>query len=421
MPRDIRPRRVGSSTIGETVTFAAGPFAGHTIRAELEEIQKADLGRKYACKDRRPLDPPPVVRLRIIHVKNPGTPDERERDFGRYDELVAFGLTCHLDLFPVRGDDGSESLPWENMGHHRASSSEPPPSLPPVFATAQALPVSPVEQYHVSYSYTVPPPLPPLHVSPPGMPALHSTLRRLPPAGPHPAYIHHDPVAESPAMPGSSEVVAYFNDYAITEGSSCTRWLVGTRFTEAAVIDYQDETMLVFVFPELAVQLEGVFVLRYRVFNIFARTAGEQCIPVIAECYGGPFRVYSTKEFPGLRASTELTKHLSSLGIRTHIREHERKRRKIDRSPVKSGPTIKSVPAAKSSPMKMGSAAKSGRVASKNTRAAAASAQRVTRARPARGRRGGHSKGKGKGKACEDDEEDLESISHEGSDSDWNW
>lgn len=27
-----------------------------------------------------------------------------------------------------------------------------------------------------------------------------------------------------------------------------------------------------------------------------------------AECYGGPFRVYSTKEFPGLHASTDLTK-----------------------------------------------------------------------------------------------------------------
>ena len=31
-------------------------------------------------------------------------------------------------------------------------------------------------------------------------------------------------------------------------------------------------------------------------------------IPILAECYGGPFRIYSTKEFPGLRPSTELTK-----------------------------------------------------------------------------------------------------------------
>jgi hypothetical protein len=29
---------------------------------------------------------------------------------------------------------------------------------------------------------------------------------------------------------------------------------------------------------------------------------------VLAECYGQPFDVYSTKEFPGLEPSTELTK-----------------------------------------------------------------------------------------------------------------
>lgn len=55
-------------------------------------------------------------------------------------------------------------------------------------------------------------------------------------------------------------------------------------------------------------RIEGTFILRYRVFNIFARAHGSQDIPVLAECYGGPFKVYSTKEFPGLRASTDLTK-----------------------------------------------------------------------------------------------------------------
>ena len=53
---------------------------------------------------------------------------------------------------------------------------------------------------------------------------------------------------------------------------------------------------------------EGTFILRYRVFNIFGKVAGKTDIPVLAECYGGPFRIYSTKEFPGLRPSTDLTK-----------------------------------------------------------------------------------------------------------------
>jgi hypothetical protein len=57
------------------------------------------------------------------------------------------------------------------------------------------------------------------------------------------------------------------------------------------------------------VKAEGNFILRYRCFDLFSRVANsEGQTPVWAECYGGPFRVYSTKEFPGLRASTDLTK-----------------------------------------------------------------------------------------------------------------
>jgi hypothetical protein len=33
--------------IGRPIHFGFGQFAGQTIRAELHEVQKADLGRKY--------------------------------------------------------------------------------------------------------------------------------------------------------------------------------------------------------------------------------------------------------------------------------------------------------------------------------------------------------------------------------------
>ena len=52
-------------------------------------------------------------------------------------------------------------------------------------------------------------------------------------------------------------------------------------------------------------KLEGLFFLRYRTFDIFP---GGQDHPAQAEFCGGTFRVYSTKEFPGLNPSTELTK-----------------------------------------------------------------------------------------------------------------
>lgn len=62
------------------------------------------------------------------------------------------------------------------------------------------------------------------------------------------------------------------------------------------------------LFQDLSVQLEGEFILRYRAFEIYSRSDANEEIPVIAQCYGGPFRVYSTKDFPGLRPSTDLTK-----------------------------------------------------------------------------------------------------------------
>ena len=58
-------------------------------------------------------------------------------------------------------------------------------------------------------------------------------------------------------------------------------------------------------------QLEGWFLFRYRVFDLFSVNDGSQ--PILAECWGRPFRIYATKQFPGLEPSTELTKVISLL------------------------------------------------------------------------------------------------------------
>ena len=44
------------------------------------------------------------------------------------------------------------------------------------------------------------------------------------------------------------------------------------------------------------------------VSNIFSSALESSRMPVVAECWGGPVIVYSTKTFPGLAASTDLTK-----------------------------------------------------------------------------------------------------------------
>jgi len=83
-----------------------------------------------------------------------------------------------------------------------------------------------------------------------------------------------------------------------------------------------------FVFADLSVQSEGFFFFRFRIFDVQSHCMGLGNFehPMVAEAYGGLFRVYSTKEFPGLKASTPLTKHLSHEGVKVNLRETERKR-----------------------------------------------------------------------------------------------
>lgn len=76
-------------------------------------------------------------------------------------------------------------------------------------------------------------------------------------------------------------------------------------FAESSPTDPQD----------LAVKKEGRFVLRYRAFNIQSKTRDDGVVSILAECFGGPFEVYSTKSFPGLQASTELTR----VGTKFHL------------------------------------------------------------------------------------------------------
>lgn len=148
-----------------------------------------------------------------------------------------------------------------------------------------------------------------------------------------------------------SDIVLRIGNHLVTESSKLTPALVGERFVEPTLIDYKGKKCLVFVFgvclffeccfgrtdrrltgsfhvflcyilsvntfrgmlnwlgiQDLAVQREGTFIFRYRAFDIFSTVPGGQEQPVLAELYGGPFRVYSTREFPGLEPSTDLTR-----------------------------------------------------------------------------------------------------------------
>ncbi|KAF9525246.1 velvet factor-domain-containing protein [Crepidotus variabilis] len=297
--------------IGSSINFLTGQFAGSNIRMELEEIQTAQLGRKYARVDRRPLDPPPVTHLRIFSVQGAGTSRQTEVELD-YDEVQSLSLLCTVDLFPVPDSFvDSHSSAKANL-HHTI-----PASPSPTSSTTQ----SPQMGYHRGLD---------------GSNSLH--------VGPNESHIRTGTSGETP-LPAASQQTSQFSsyilpsqgddvvhrieDYSITEKSKQTQALAGATFVQAVKVDYQGKKAVLFVFSDLAVKIEGTFVLRYRVFDLFSSQNSQNKDAIItAENYGGAFRVYSTKEFPGLPPSTELTKHLARWGVRLNIRETERKRRK---------------------------------------------------------------------------------------------
>lgn len=282
-------RRTTLSYINGPIHFSSGQFRGRCVRAELVEIQKADLGRKYARVDRRPLDPPPVVQLRLYYIHNEGTDHESEQEVQDYDDVQNLGLVCHVDLFPVPTQPDSSLEP--------SSLPRLPRQLSPV--------VQPVRLPSGGY------PLPSI-LSADQVPHL-STSNRVPVSD-----------AKLPLLPPN----IHFDPFQVPENMKCTTALSGATFVQPACIDYQGRRALVFPFADLAVKLEGDFFLRYRIFDLFSRMASLTDIPVQAECYGGSFHIYSTKEFPGLHPSTELSKQLSKYGVRLNTRETERKRKK---------------------------------------------------------------------------------------------
>ncbi|KAH9931951.1 velvet factor-domain-containing protein [Fomitopsis serialis] len=292
-----------SSIIGRPVLFSEGPFAGRTIRAQLVELQKADLGAESG-----------IDGLSILRP-SPNTAAQREEEYVHLSEAECYGFICHIDLFPVPQPvltgSPSRSRRLSNQFYQRPSASESAPTL--------NQDVSPI----------LPRPNPDVYPRARTFPEPSASGQRW---DSH----RHAAGATTGATSGGSRVAegvpgpvtTHMNGLPVPESSRCTTLIVGTTFSAASCIDYQGVRQLMFVFSDLAVKEDGDFFLRYRVFNTLYSVAGNHPIPVLAECFGGPFRVFSTKDFPGLRASTELTKHIAHFGVRINSREFERKRRK---------------------------------------------------------------------------------------------
>lgn len=414
-PTAVNARRHTAADIGSFQTFESGPFTGRTIRAEVREVQKADLGRKCADpptaasttsshkakdkdkdetrnvrKDRRPLDPPPVVKLRLVELKNRGTPEEHEVEIPP-DEIEVSGLICQVDIFRVTiPPSPGEMAGMQHWAANQGYRTQPSGTVGgefghPVGSHAQTHGLqSPYSPYAQQHGFTYPPrPGPSRDGGAMMLESTHGHYNDVPPMTPHSATVLRGPGppewnehGESPLSPmsptsnytfhpsgryesGTGDQNASIDPDTLpppTEADKLNRVLFGESFTHACnILDLNGKPTIFFVFSDLSVKLEGLFRPRYRFFDLLSRM-GSRDVPILAECFGGCFAVYSTKEFPGLKRSTPLTKHLSRWGIRVNIRETERKRRTGDKKAVGDGDGDGSTP-----PSKRGASNKRGR------------------------------------------------------------
>ncbi|EED81577.1 predicted protein [Postia placenta Mad-698-R] len=287
---DKEPMRVQTDFIMSNT----GPLAGFTVRTELKELQKADLGRKYGLKDRRPLDPPPVVQLQIFRVHNPGTSQETE------EEIVY-----------TSKETGPESMEWSN-DDDPSSVSRPPHSDDQAGLASLMETESPVDNSIQPFHRFNPPYAGPSSVS-------ASTAWQLSVLEAESSSTHLSTRPQTHL--GDRNVVSPADDLAPTrsgtypESMTSNEILCGSQTVSPTCTDYVGKKALLFVFSDLAVKSEGTFALRYRAFDILSSIPTGRGHVAIAECSGGRFRIYSTKDFPGLRASTSLTKSFLPVSI----------------------------------------------------------------------------------------------------------
>ncbi|KAJ3043844.1 hypothetical protein HK097_001648, partial [Rhizophlyctis rosea] len=83
--------------------------------------------------------------------------------------------------------------------------------------------------------------------------------------------------------------------------------------------DVDNRDGLFFVFPDLGVRVEGVYKLRFTLFEIMG---GE--VYCGGYCLSDTFHVYPAKKFPGMEESTYLSRTFAEQGLNIRIRKENR-------------------------------------------------------------------------------------------------
>ncbi|PTB36668.1 hypothetical protein M441DRAFT_150083 [Trichoderma asperellum CBS 433.97] len=291
----------------------------------------------FGDKDRRPITPPPCVRLVVTDIATGKEIDSNDIDFSMFVlnvDLWNEDGTREVNL--VRSSTSSPSIsstaPYQYMGESPQSAygqSSLPPSRDAAYPPPQNGGYS--SDYQPQPNYT-------------------QASSTYPPGGSYGPPQQYFPQHQSQPFrsdaggpPGTQASVTSFRGYlpdqtsltrmAVVGGQPqgmFTRNLIGSLAASAfRLADTEERIGIWFVLQDLSVRTEGPFRLRFSFVNVAARGGMSQNgsrvntgrAPILASCFSDVFNVYSAKKFPGVCESTPLSKAFAAQGIKIPIRK----------------------------------------------------------------------------------------------------
>ncbi|KAI9809701.1 MAG: hypothetical protein M1825_000133 [Sarcosagium campestre] len=264
----------------------------------LEVVQQPIRARMcgFGDKDRRPITPPPCVRLVVRDATT-------NKEIDVTSELDTSYYVLTVDLWSA---EGTREV---NLVRHSATS--------PSISTA------------VSSSYPPPPPQQTQYSFPQGQPQYPQAYQPMPT---HPGYPTHPSLFFPPASASTVTSGGYYGapgptPYAATPlappSGMFTRNLIGSLSASAFKLADPDNKLGVwFILQDLSVRTEGTFRLKMNFVNVGeGNNLNTGSAPVLASTFSDVFQVFSAKKFPGVIESTGLSKCFATQGIKIPIRK----------------------------------------------------------------------------------------------------
>jgi hypothetical protein len=292
----------------------------------------------YGDKDRRPITPPPCVRLVITSIETGEEISCKEIDYSMFVlnvDLWDESGSQEVNLCRQPSSTGAPSIAATSSYTYAAiNGGEPPPpqySSPAVQQSrdvgyGQPSPVGYVQDYHGQQGYN--------HASSSSSYPPNGTY------GPPQQFFpqHQAPGLIAPRYDSNGSAMGYVEAggpsvYIHDQyKGALNRNLIGSVSASAfGLTDTTDREGVWFVLQDLSVRLEGTYRLRFSFVNVGtpgtgSRDRGPSVIvkgkaPILASCFSDKFNVFSAKKFPGVCESTPLSKTFATQGIKIPIRK----------------------------------------------------------------------------------------------------